>query len=152
MTTRTARDEGSVLVLTLGFAVVIMAFVGVVVDASKLFLTRRALASVADGAALRAAQDVDVGSVYGSTTDGSLPISAPRAVADVTRYVAEAAAQNGLTDLHVLAVQVDATGVTVSLGGRAVLPLVGVVTGTDNGTGSGIDITVTAHAQADVAN
>jgi uncharacterized membrane protein len=147
MTTRTAREEGSVLVLTLGFAVVIMLFVGVVVDASKLFLTRRALASVADGAALAAAQDVDVGAVYRGTAGGSLPISAPRAVADVTRYVAEAAAQTGLTDLHVLAVQVDGTGVTVSLGGRAMLPLVGVVTGTDNG----VDITVTARAQSAVS-
>ena len=147
MRARTPRDEGSVLVLTLGFAVVIMLFVGVVVDASKLFLTRRALASVADGAALSAAQDVDMVGVYRGTAAGSLPISAPRAVADVTRYVAEAAAQTSLTDLHVLAVQVDATGVTVSLGGRAMLPLVGVVTG----TGNGIDITVTARAQSAVS-
>ena len=143
----TPRDEGSVLVLTLGFAVVIMAFVGVVVDASKLFLTRRALASVADGAALSAAQDVDMVGVYRGTAGGPLPISAPRAVADVTRYVAEAAAQTGLTDLHVLAVKVDASGVTVSLSGRAMLPLVGVVTGTEDG----IDITVTAHAQSAVS-
>ena len=43
---RRQREEGSVLILTIGFAVVIMLLVAVVVDASKLFLTRRALASV----------------------------------------------------------------------------------------------------------
>ena len=141
------HDEGSVLILTIGFAVVIMIFVAVVVDSSKLFLTRRALASVADGAAVVAAQDVDMAAVYGSTADDALPLSAPQARTDVAAYIRVVGTDTGLTDLQVVAVDVVGPDISVTLSGRSMLPLISTATG-DTG---GVLIVVTARARAAVA-
>jgi uncharacterized membrane protein len=54
------EESGSVLVLGLGLVLVALVAAGVVVDASRLFLAQRALASIADGAALRAAHDLNL--------------------------------------------------------------------------------------------
>ena len=49
------QDEGSILVLSLGFIVVCILAVAVVVDASAMFLERRSLQARADSAALAGA-------------------------------------------------------------------------------------------------
>jgi hypothetical protein len=49
------RDEGQTTVLIVGLAVVLLMAVGVVVDATAAYLQRQGLSSVADGAALAAA-------------------------------------------------------------------------------------------------
>jgi hypothetical protein len=78
-------DEGSILVLTLGYAVVLLGLVLVVVDASAVFLARRGLAGACDGASLSAAQSVDTGRVYGSGVPGpALPLAGVQAA--VSRY------------------------------------------------------------------
>lgn len=62
---RTARDEGGqTTILIVGFAVVLLMAVGVVVDASAAYLQRQALATLADGAALAGADQVEGTSVY----------------------------------------------------------------------------------------
>ena len=144
---RGEAEQGSVLILTIGFAIVIMLLVAVVVDASKLFLTRRALASVADGAAVSAAQDVDPESVYTSPSGEALPLSATKVTADVQAYVRRAAAETGLTDLTVVGVTVQGPDVTVTLSAHSVLPLVGLVVGQTDG----VLISVTARARSAVA-
>src|SRR5699024_8190055 len=54
-----SRDErGQITVLMIGFAVVLVMFVGVVVNASHVFLERRSLSSWADGAVTTATQQV----------------------------------------------------------------------------------------------
>jgi Flp pilus assembly protein TadG len=146
-TAETEREEGSVLILTIGFVVVIMLFVGVVVDSSKLFLTRRALASVADGAALAAAQEVDIAEIYLSSAGATLPLSPATARADVDSYVRRAAAETGLTDLQVIAVDIVGQDVQVTIRGRSVLPLISLATDGN----AGVLITVSAHARAAVA-
>jgi uncharacterized membrane protein len=150
-TRRGGKDEGSVLVLTVGFAVVVMLLVGVVVDASKLFLTRRALASVADGAALAAAQQVDLAAVYRGEDAAALPLSPAAAQAAVTAYVREAAGQTGIVDLRVVAVQVAGPNVSVTLAARAELPLVGAVTGVVTGDADSVDVTYSATARSAVS-
>jgi uncharacterized membrane protein len=142
------RDDGSVLVLTIGFALLLMLFVGVVTDASKLFLTRRSLASVADQAAEAAAQDVDVAAVYRGGASKALPLSQEQVTATVRGLLRQAAAGTGLTDLRVVAVSLDGTDVVVTVSGRAVLPLTSLVTGASDG----VLITVTARAETAVAN
>ena len=54
------QDEGSILVLSLGFIVVCILAVAVVVDASAMFLERRSLQARADSAALAGAQAVKI--------------------------------------------------------------------------------------------
>jgi Putative Flp pilus-assembly TadE/G-like len=59
------RDEGGqTTVLIVGFAVVAAMMVGVVVDASAAYLRRQGLDSVADGAALAAADAIQGEQVY----------------------------------------------------------------------------------------
>jgi uncharacterized membrane protein len=81
-------EEGSILVLTLGYAVLLMALVLVVTDASAVFLARRGLASACDGASLSAAQSVDTGRVYREGVAGStLPLAGVQS--SVSRYQAQ---------------------------------------------------------------
>jgi len=61
---RGKEDRGSVLILTLGLLVVCVLAVGIVVDASTVFLARRALQAQADSAALAGAQAIDVDAYF----------------------------------------------------------------------------------------
>ncbi|HWL66430.1 MAG TPA: pilus assembly protein TadG-related protein [Actinomycetota bacterium] len=59
-------ESGQVAVLVLGFAIVVMAVVGLAVDGTKAFLYRRTLQSAADGAAVAGASELDLDSYYSS--------------------------------------------------------------------------------------
>jgi Putative Flp pilus-assembly TadE/G-like len=61
---RSTDERGSVTPLIIGFAVVVALLVGVVVDASAAFLRRGGLDSLADGAALAAADGIQGRQVY----------------------------------------------------------------------------------------
>jgi Putative Flp pilus-assembly TadE/G-like len=59
------RDQrGQTTVLIVGFAVIVMLLVGVVTDASAAYLRRSGLDSLADGAALAAADGIQGSQVY----------------------------------------------------------------------------------------
>lgn len=57
-------EEGSVALLIIGFALLLLVMVAVVIDASAAYLQRQGLTSIADGAAL---QGADLGSVSAYT-------------------------------------------------------------------------------------
>lgn len=140
-------DAGSVLVLTLGFTVVALLLVAVVVDASKLFLTRRALAAAADAAALAGAQAADLPAVYaGGADDGGVPLDPAAVDAAVAGYLRAAGLADQLTGLELTDVSTDGTTVTVTLTARAVLPLSSAVTDVPEG----VPLTVTARARSAV--
>ena len=134
----TREDDGQVLVLTLFLAVVLLLFVTVVVDTSAAFLGRRALAGDADGAALAAAQSVDLDAYYAGATTTDLPLAGVSEA--VTGYVAN------LPDTAVDDVHLDdgGTTVTVTLRRHLALPLA------FPGYGAGVDITATATARLPV--
>lgn len=71
---KASRDEGSVLLLGLGFLGVCLLALAVVTDAASLFLQRMALQSRADAAALAGAQGIDLDAYYarGATTGTTL--------------------------------------------------------------------------------
>ena len=81
------REGGTILILTLGFLVIAMALVFAVIDASAVFLDRRDLAAAADGAALDAAQHVDVAAVYAHGADGDLPLDVRSVEQAVAQFV-----------------------------------------------------------------
>ena len=134
-------EQGQITLLVLGLAAIAAALVVVAVDASSVFLARRSLAGIADGAALAAAQSVDVNAIYRGTSGAAVPLTNDGATgvpAVVAGYLAEAAARypglagEGVTpDGRTAAVQVRRT---VRLPFAAVL-------GVD-------DVTVTATATA----
>jgi hypothetical protein len=102
------RDErGQTTLLIVGLAVVVMLLVGVVVDASAAYLRRSGLDSLADGAALAAADGVQGRQVY----EGGLgeraeidPFVARAFVADYLRATGARRRYPGLS------VDVDASG------------------------------------------
>jgi Flp pilus assembly protein TadG len=81
------RDEGSILVLSLGFIVICILALAVVVDASTVFLARRALQSQADGAALAGAQAIDLGAYYARGASARIQLDASGVRAAVERHV-----------------------------------------------------------------
>jgi uncharacterized membrane protein len=140
---RLRDDEGSILLLTLGFAVIALALVLVVADASKVFLTRRSLVSAADGAALAGVQTLDRKAFYAGKGGDDLPLDADAAVAAVNAYVADAGLDDEYVDFEVVDVQVDAGEVTVTLRARSRLPFGAYV-----GRPDGVVVEATAHATA----
>jgi Flp pilus assembly protein TadG len=132
---RRRRDDGTILMLTLGFLLVTIMLAVVVTDVSAVYLARRSVASAADGAALAAAQRVNEEAVYaGSGALARLPL------ADVMTTVADyqdSADPSGATQLSASLLDADTVEVR---GSRVVdLPLVGFL-----GVGP-----VTVHATAD---
>ena len=85
--TRRSRDDGSILVLTLGFIVICILALAVVVDASSVFLARRALQSQADAAALAGAQAIDLGVYYAEGAAARIRLDPAGIRAAVERHV-----------------------------------------------------------------
>jgi uncharacterized membrane protein len=130
-------ERGQITLLVIGFAVILVSLVAVVVDASQVVLLRRTLASMADGAALSAAQQLAEQDLYAGRLIERLPLDPAASRAAAVDYVAS----SGL-DVTVVDVSVSADRVTVALSARADLPLVGAVTSAFEGT------TVVARASA----
>jgi uncharacterized membrane protein len=84
---RIRGDEGTIMLLTIGYVVLILGLVAVVVDVSAVLLARRSLAATCDGAALAAAQAVDTTALYTGGGGGEiLPLGAVQDA--VSRYPA----------------------------------------------------------------
>ena len=81
------RDEGSILVLSLGFIIICIIALAVVVDASTVFLARRALQSQADGAALAGAQAIDLDAYYSEGASERIRLDEASVRAAVDRHV-----------------------------------------------------------------
>ena len=98
MSRRPAGEGGTVLVLVLGFSVLLVLMVGVVVDVSAVVLAKRGVAGAADGAAVSAAQSLDVEQLYREGAGAALPLRLDEARARVETYARQAAEQQpGLT-------------------------------------------------------
>jgi uncharacterized membrane protein len=89
VTRRARRDDGTVLLLVLGFAIVAMLLVAVVVDVSALYLARRSLASAADAAAIAGVQMVDERAAYSGEASQRLPLDVLGSRAAVERHLAD---------------------------------------------------------------
>ena len=87
------RDQGSVLLLVIGFAGVLLVLVAGVADVSSVVLAKRSVASAADGAAVSAAQALDLTAVYDQGLGEQLPLSARDARSRVAAYAVQASAQ-----------------------------------------------------------
>lgn len=85
MTRRRPDDEGSVLLLTIGYAVLALALVFVCVDATSLYLAQKRVDAVADAAALAGADGftvtVDGGGATATLTDAGVRAQAEESVA-----------------------------------------------------------------------
>jgi Flp pilus assembly protein TadG len=138
---RPQGDDGTILVLVLGFTALLLVLVAVVVDVSAVILAKRGAASAADGAAIAASQQLDQSAVYANGLGDAIPLS-PDDVRQVVGVYAERAAeaQSGLELLPTL----DNTQTTVTVTARREvrLPFSGWL-----GIGS-VTVTAVAHARA----
>jgi Flp pilus assembly protein TadG len=138
---RPEGDDGTILVLVLGFAALLLVLVAIVVDVSAVILAKRGAASAADGAAVAAAQQLDQNAVYANGLDDAIPLSLDDVVQVVSTYAARAAEGQkglqlvaGLDDTH--------TTATVTATREVRLPFSGWL-----GIGS-VTVTAVAHARA----
>jgi Flp pilus assembly protein TadG len=114
-------DDGTVLVLLLGFTAVLMLLVAVVVNVSSVVLAKRGLASATDGAAVSAAQSLDVDALYAAGLHADrIPLDPAKAAARVAAYEAQVTAgQPGLQ----LSVDVSPDGTTAIVRGVRMVEL-----------------------------
>ncbi|MCW2714347.1 MAG: Protein of unknown function rane [Frankiales bacterium] len=139
---RVRGDEGTVLVLVLGFALILIAMVGVVVDVSTVVLAKRGVASAADGAAVSAAQSLDLAALYRDGLRNQIPLSAGEARSRVATYEARAqASQPGIE----LGVQVDGRTAVVTAVRTVTLPF------PVPGSSRTVDVRAVARARAPAA-
>ena len=120
--TRRARsrdDSGTVLVLVLGFVAVLLLMVAVVVNVSVVILAKRGLASAADGAAVTAAQSLDLEALYaGGLSEDGIPLDSGLAARRVAEY--EAVASAGQPGMQLVLARVDDRNTVVVRGAREV--------------------------------
>jgi Flp pilus assembly protein TadG len=138
---RPSGDDGTILLLVLGFAAVLLLLVAVVADLSVVILAKRGAASAADGAAIAAAQQLDQEAVYANGLDGAIPLSPGAVQSVVSTYAARAAtSQKGLR----LAAELDPTQTTATVVAtrKVRLPFGGWL---DIGS---VTVTAVAHARA----
>lgn len=123
--TRRRPDDGQVMLLVLGYAVVTMLLVTVVAAATSVHLTRHRLVGLADGAALDAADALDIGGFYAPGRAGAadpVPLSDATVRRSVEDYLGVAA------------------------GGQPFpRPVVGPGTGTPDGVTAQVTLTTTAR-------
>lgn len=144
---RRARDDrGSVSLFLVGLVAVAVLLVGVVANASRVFLRDRALASAADGAAAAAARAVEPSALRGGEGGPRVVDLSPGAArAEVARYVADAALAERFGPGFEWAVDVTGGLVTVTLRARATLAFGGLAVGR---YADGVPLEATAGARA----
>ena len=74
------------LLLVIGFAGILLVLVAVVAAVAAVVLAKRGVASAADGAAVSAAQALDLDAVYADGLGAQIPLSAAEAGARVEQY------------------------------------------------------------------
>ena len=100
-----AAEGGQALVLLIGLVVLVLMVLALGWDTSNWFLGHRALANLADGAAVAAANDVDTRTWYMSG-GRSVRVAEERARAPVVAYRAESAGDSGVAGARLGSVQV----------------------------------------------
>lgn len=149
-----ARDDGAILLLTIGYALIAIALIVVAVDASAFFLSRRSLAALADGAAVAGTHAEDADQIYAGTITGTgsgadLPLAADGVRAHVVRYLADRDTGSAPSELYLADVGTDGRTVSVSLAEDKALPFLGLinsVTGAFPGGTARIEVTARARA------
>ena len=141
---RPGADDGQLLLLVLAYAVIAALLVTVVVDLSKVYLYRRALVAAADGAALSAANEPDLASIYRGG-NRLLPLSDEGARAAVRRYEADGDLDDRFDGFRIGEVSTDGTVVRVRFEAVVRLPFANLLVGRWRG---GYPVHATARAES----
>lgn len=116
------RDDGQLLPLILVYTLIAAVLVGIVVDTSRAFLHRRALAAAADAAASSGANALDLGAFYAQAGQGErLPLGGVDVETAVQTYIADAGLAGRFEQLTAVS-STDGETVTVTFTARVDLP------------------------------
>jgi hypothetical protein len=99
-------DEGSVLLLGLGFLGICLLALAVVTDTASLFLQRMALQARADAGALNGAQGIDLDAYYAQGASTATALIPSIAVARVVAVIQEADTHDPISGLAVEQIRV----------------------------------------------
>lgn len=116
------HERGQTTILVVGFALILMAATGVVVDASAAYLQRSSLNTLADGAALAGANEARGTPVYGGGVGEHVPLDPALVRTAVADYLTGLGAYDEHTGL-VFAVRVEGRSVVVRLQAELDLPI-----------------------------
>ena len=141
---RPGADDGQLLLLVLAYTVIAALLVTVVVDLSKVYLYRRALVAAADGAALSAANEPDLASIYRGG-NRVLPLSGEGARVAVRQYEADGDLDARFDGFRVDEVATDGTVVRVRFEAVVHLPFATLLVGRWRG---GYPVHATARAES----
>jgi len=92
------RESGSVTLVVLGFCLLLLTALAGVAAASSVYVTRRALSSIADGAAVAGADAVRESDVLGGASSEDLRLDGPAAQAAAARAIELSGAGSSLDD------------------------------------------------------
>lgn len=135
-------DDGQLVLLIAVYAVIAALLVTVVVNLSRAYLTRRALLSAADAAALSAANQPDLDAIY-SGAGSRLPLSEVGARRAVRQYAVDADLAQRFHGFQVVEVVADGGTVSVTFGADVPMPFLNLLSQRYRG---GYPLTATAHA------
>ena len=122
MFSRARKDNGSILVFGIGLAVIALMITTLAINIASLWVTRNVLDGIADGAALSAAQAIDIDGIYQEGLGGSLKLDETLARIRVMEYVRVAEAAKQVEEFSVKSVIISGTSVEVTLQGIPKLP------------------------------
>ena len=140
-------DDGQIMLMAIGYAIVALLLVTAVVSASGIHLERKRLLSLADLAALAAADSIDQHAYFTRDPAGDLVRLADDEVrTEVIDYLTTAAPAADLDGVELLTVTTQGRTATVTLRSIARPALVSWITAPWS---DGIELVVTATARAD---
>jgi len=146
---RVRDDDGQVTLLIIVYTLVAAAMVIVAVDASAFFLAQRGLSAVADGAAVSAAQALDVDALYAGRAGADLPLDEAGVRVAVASYLADRELGATYLTLQVIEAGTDGATVTVTLTYDKKLPFLPMVSAlTSAFPGGTVRVEVTARARS----
>jgi hypothetical protein len=144
-----ASDDGQILIMILGYALIALSLVVVATDATAVYLARTQLLDAADAAALDAADAVDPASVYVHGVGEEVPLTDATVRATASAYLSGYSPPARVQDIRLD----DPTGTpdgrlaVVQLTATVRLPLLGPVVQAWSG---GISVTARSQARADI--
>lgn len=142
---RPADDEGSILILVLGFFTLVMFIVLAAIDVTSVQLARMRLLDAADTVALDAADALDVNAVYRGGPGANVPITDATVLSAAAAHVAALPLPNGITSIRLTGASADSGRALVTLQGTTTPPISGFLL---EAFGGGVTITVDSAAQA----
>ena len=152
---RRFRDErGTMIPMYVLFVMIVIGLLTIVLDSTQVYLQRRALQGIADGASLAAADGIDIAALYeeGLGEGGKIELVRSQARTAVRRYqtlVNDAATQPHHRVDCVIG-QVEGNRVQVICDRTAILPIVNYVSEAA-GLGAEVNVQTTSWADANIS-